>query len=97
MPNAPNISLGTFKLLDIQSTTELIRASSTKSCECNPIPTTLLKASVKEILSTSCKIIIQSLQSTRIPSIFKATNVRPLLKKQTFNQSSVAIELCPTN
>ena len=44
----PNAAVDTFKLLDTQSGTELIKAASTRSCELNPIPTTLLKANLKE-------------------------------------------------
>ena len=81
LPNIPNAALDTLKLLHIQSATKLIKAALTKSCELNPIPTTLLKVNLKEIASTICKIISHSLQTGRAPSILKAANVKPLLKK----------------
>ena len=55
---------------------ELIKAASTKSCEVDPIPTTLLKTNLKE-----CKIINQALQSGRVPSILKTANVGHLLSE----------------
>ena len=56
-PYALYVSLGTFKLLDIQSTTELIKAASTKGCKLDPILTTQLKANIREITPTIYKII----------------------------------------
>ena len=85
--NAPNASLGTFKVLDIESTTILIKVVSTKSYKLAPIPTTLLKENLKETAPTICKITNQSLQFVRILSILKLP-CKTFTLKNTLNQLS---------
>ena len=96
IPYTHNASLGTFKLLDIQSITEINKAAATKSCALDPIPTTPLKANLREITPTISCIINKSLQSGRISSFLKPANIRPLLRnilepiKTTIDQSQTS-------
>ena len=56
-------------------------SSPNKSCNLDPLPTTLLKACLDTLLKTIMDIIIASLFSGLFPDDFKHAHVNPLLKK----------------
>lgn len=60
---------------------KLIMAGNSKSCMLDPIPTTLLKASLDTLLPVLVKIVNLSLTTSTVPSKFKMAVVFPLIKK----------------
>ena len=60
---------------------ELILSSSSKSCDLDPIPTSVLRNCVDILVTTITDIIIISMDTSTFP---KKINVRPLLKKHLF-------------
>jgi hypothetical protein len=64
---------------------KIINNSPTKSCELDPLPTTLLKDCIDVIVPTVTKIVNQSLSSGIFPSSLKSAIVRPLLKKPSLD------------
>ncbi|XP_052791708.1 uncharacterized protein LOC128225851 [Mya arenaria] len=60
---------------------KLVQQSAYKSCELDPLPTWLVKSCINELLPILLKIVNSSLQSSIVPKSFKASRIRPLLKK----------------
>ena len=59
----------------------MISTSPNKSCELDPIPTSLLKSFIEEVVHPICDVINESMQTGVFPEIFKTGIVTPLLKK----------------
>jgi hypothetical protein len=59
---------------------ELISAAASKSCELDPLPSSLIKA-LPSLQPTITSIVNQSLASGVFPDSYKTAIVRPLLKK----------------
>ena len=60
---------------------ELIIKSSTKSCMLDPIPTSLTKQCLNDLVSLITAIVNASLSADIVPQQFKQALVTPLLKK----------------
>lgn len=60
----------------------ILRKAPSKSCELDPIPTSLLKNCSDAVVPLTTCIINASFDESVVPSIFKQALVRPLLKKQ---------------
>ena len=60
---------------------ETILKCPPKSSEADPIPTSLLREMINEIVPLLAKLFNASLSSGLVPSAFKGAKVRPLLKK----------------
>ena len=60
---------------------EAISSLPSKSCSLDPVPTWLLKQSLEPLLPIITSIINQSLLHSKVPSYFKHSIVRPILKK----------------
>ena len=60
---------------------KLILSSSSKSCDLDPIPTSVLKNCLDIIITPITDIINISMESSTFPQNFKEAHVRPLLKK----------------
>jgi hypothetical protein len=69
--------------------TEIIAQSPSKSCELDVLPTSLMKDSLSDIVSSITKIINVSLSSSIVPLCFKNAIVRPLLKKHDLDQNEL--------
>lgn len=80
-------SLTHFETASAEEVKKIINKSSNKSCELDPIPTWLLKSCLDELLPFLSNIINISLSTGNVPSEFKGSYVRPLLKKQTLDQN----------
>ena len=63
----------------------LIRPSSGKSCELDPLPGSLLCACLSELGPILTQIINQSLQFAVVPEQLKVAMVKPLLKKPSLD------------
>ncbi len=60
---------------------KILLSSPNKSCDLDPIPTTLLKACIDILLDPITNIVNMSLDTSIFPSDFKMPHVNPLLKK----------------
>ena len=63
----------------------LIMKSPSKSCSLDLMPTWLLKLHVSELLPIITAIVNVSMDSWRVPPVFKCAQIRPLLKKPTLD------------
>ena len=62
---------------------KLIAKSVRKSCDLNPIPATVLKECLTDLLPAITKIVNVSITDAVVPSSLKDASLNPLLKKQT--------------
>ena len=65
---------------------EIIMSSNSKSCHLDPIPISLLKASIDILLPVLCKIVNSSIESSTVPASFKSATITPLLKKSSLDK-----------
>ena len=63
--------------------------SSPKTCDLDPIPTSLLKEYTMELVPYITKIINESLATGAVPDIFKRAIVTPLLKKPRLDETDL--------
>ena len=70
-----------FQTLSQEEVEKIINTSQSKSCDLDPIPTTLLKEILPSVITILTKIINRSLISGIFPDRLKVALVRPLLKK----------------
>ena len=69
---------------DLSSTEELrsiIMKSPTKSCDMDPLPTWLLKASLDVLTEPLVEIVNTCLSTSEVPAVLKQATISPLLKK----------------
>ena len=76
-----NSTLHSFKTVTEEEVHKLISNSPNKSCDLDPIPTTLLKTHLDILIKPITALINMSLQSGEFPTNFKSAHVHPLLKK----------------
>lgn len=65
---------------------KIIKASSVTSCSLDPIPASLLKSHLQDLLPTITTIVNESLSTGAVPSSLKHACIRPLLKKAGLDQ-----------
>ena len=63
----------------------IISSTSFKSCELDPVPGHVLKCLLPAILPIIIKIVNISLESGRMPELFKQAIIKPLLKKPSLD------------
>ena len=84
-PFVPNpllsVPLSCFQLPSATDLTKLIRTSKPSTCQLDPLPSSLVIASLPSLLPLITAIIHSSLTSGSVPSQFKSAAVTPLLKK----------------
>ena len=88
---SPDTSFAGNPLLTFQPVTDefvlkIINSASAKSCELDPIPTTLLYENLYILLPTITNIINTSLITGIVPRDLKIAVVKPLLKKPSLNK-----------
>ena len=59
------------------------------SCRLDPIPTTLLKECINELVPFITKLVNQSLTIGIVPKVFKISHVRPELKKPNLDRNEL--------
>ena len=79
--------LEAFKYVSMDTLLALIRPSSRKSCELDPLPGCLVRACFSELGPMLTQIINQSLQFAVVPEQLKVAMVKPLAEK-AFTRSS---------
>ena len=80
-----NIPLERFTHTSEDEVKTLIMKSPSKSCSLDLMPTWLLKLHVSELLPIITAIVNVSMDSWRVPPVFKCAQIRPLLKKPTLD------------
>ena len=88
----PDTSFAGNPLLTFESVTDefvlkIINSASVKSCELDPIPTTLLYENLDIFLPTTTNIINTSLTTGIVPRDLKTAIVKPLLKKPSLDKN----------
>ena len=73
---------------------KLILSSSSKSCDLDPIPTSVLKNCLDILITPITDIINISMETSTFPQNFKETHVRPLLKKHIFLKKTETLQAC---
>ena len=68
---------------------KLILSSSSKSCDLDPIPTSVLKNCLGILLTLITDIINVSMETSKFPQNFKEAHVRPLLKKTSLPKNEL--------
>ena len=68
--------------------------ASTSISPSDPVPLSIFKLYIEYICPTICNIILYSLNSGTVPTIFKLVIITPILKK-TFTRSRITSQLSP--
>ena len=74
-----------FQPITLSNLQKIIWSTPNKSCDLDPIPTSLLKQILPSIVTTIADIINTSLKDGSFPESFKRALVRPLLKKPSLD------------
>ena len=77
-----------FEAISREAVNRIIQSSPAKTCDLDPIPTSLLKKCI-ELTPIITTIVNKSLTSGTYPDIFKEALVRPLLKKKGTNKDEL--------
>ena len=80
-PPLINSPLAAFTHATVEEVRKIIMSSPNKSCDLDPLHTTLLKACLDSLVNPITNIINTSLCSGMLPDDFKQVQVSPLLKK----------------
>ena len=84
-----NSILASFTLATIDEVRKIIVSSPNKSCDLDPLSTTLPKACLDTLFYPITNIINASLCSGLFPDDFKQAQVNPLLKKSTLPKENL--------
>ena len=77
----PSVLFDEFKPLTDDDVLQLIKQSSSATCDLDPLPTKLIKSCISILLPVIANIVNSSLQSGEFPESWKCALVQPLLKK----------------
>ena len=78
-------SLAEFNEVSMETVRRTIRASPSKSCPLDPIPTRILKACLDELLPIITAIVNSSMRDGIFPTAFKESRLLPVIKKATLD------------
>ena len=84
-----NSLLASFTLATVDEVRKIIKSSPNKSCDLDPLPTTLLKACLDTLLYSITNIVNALLCSGLFPDNFKQAQVNRLLKKSTLPKENL--------
>ena len=70
-----------FRTMSEEEVLKIIKSTPNKSCDLEPIPTSLVLECISVLLTPITNIVNYSLQEGSFPSCFKTAHVTPLLKK----------------
>ena len=73
--------LSEFSAVSESTVKKVILHSRSKSCMNDPMPTTLLKDTIDELLPVLIKIVYLSILHGKIPTVYKNAVLTPLMKK----------------
>lgn len=83
----PADDLEMFTLFTTKEMGQIIKDLPSKTCELDPIPTTLLKDCLDVLIRPITDIINMSIESGTVPTSFKQAIVRPLIKKDGLDKN----------
>ena len=87
-----------FRTMSEEEVLKIIKSTPNKSCDLDPIPTSLVLDCISVLLTPITNIVNYSLQEGSFPSCFKTAHVTPLLKKLVLTEIfSRIIDQCPTS
>jgi hypothetical protein len=75
-----------FTPISEEAIRKIILSQANKSCESDPIPTSLLKSCLDDLLPIVTRIVNLSITSGQFPEIYKTAIVKPLLKKDNLDK-----------
>ena len=81
--------LTTFKPVSEEFVRTIVQSTQPKTCELDPMPTSLMLDNLDVILPTVTALINESLATGSVPSAWKIAIVKPLLKKTTLDQNEL--------
>ena len=94
-PQSPSLSptvsstFTTFQTVTLEEVTKLIRSSASKTCDLDPLPTSLVKDNVELLAPIITSIVNASLEAGTIPTSFKSAVVTPILKKSSLDPDNL--------
>ena len=94
----PKEMLSLFREVSEDEVKKIINRMATKSCDRDPIPTSLLKQILPAVIYTITEIMNMSQREGSFASNWKTAIVRPLLKKVGLSWSSIIsgqCQICP--
>jgi len=83
MPGPPEVhaNFHQFEILSTEAVKKIILKSPTKSCALDPVPTSVLKDCLDELIQPLTTMINMSLQTGYFPTVWKDALVIPILKR----------------
>ena len=84
--NDPHCRLSVFEPTCVVEIKELIMKSPSKSCELDPVPTSLIKQNINVFAKYITIIVNRSLSSSCFPDSQMVAHVKPLLKKPNLDK-----------
>eukprot|EP00918_Siedleckia_nematoides_P064389 GHVU01140017.1.p1 GENE.GHVU01140017.1~~GHVU01140017.1.p1 ORF type:complete len:519 (-),score=24.55 GHVU01140017.1:616-2172(-) len=78
--------LSRFDLVSTEELRSIIMKSPTKSCDMDPLPTWLLKASLDVLTEPLVEIVNTCLSTSEVPAVLKQATITPLLKKPSLDR-----------
>ena len=85
----PHCRLSVFEPICVTEIKELIMKSPSKSCELDPVPTSLMKQNIDVFAKYITIIVNRSLSSGCFPDSQKVAHVKPLLKKPNLDGKTI--------
>ena len=86
-PSMNNGALSSFEPVSEEDILKILKSSPTKSCDLDPIPTSLVKDCSDILITPITNIINYSLKEGSFPNCFKIAYVTPLLKKPSLDRN----------
>ena len=86
-PNSNSTALSSLEPVTEGDILKILKSSTTKSCDLDPIPTALVKECADILVTPITNIINYSLREGSFPNCFKTANVTPLLKKPNLDRN----------
>ncbi len=74
-----------FRPTTVEELNKIIMSGTSKSCELDALPTSLLKKTLSAHLPALCEIVNLSMKTGKFPSSLKTANVTPLIKKPSLD------------
>jgi exonuclease III len=82
-------TLSKFEPVTSQFVKKILQKTAKKSCELDPIPTSILHENIDTLLPAITNIFNSSLSSGSVPDDFKTAIVKPLLKKSSLDPNEL--------
>ena len=86
-PSMNNSALTSFEPVSEEDILKILKSSPTKSCDLDPIPTSLVKDCADILITPITNIINYLLKEGSFPNYFKIAYVTPLLKKPSLDRN----------